>query len=183
MLQNDGVQGRLDSTLQGACENGAASVECRRRAWAFPAIVTAAAAMIRQKTMRRRMTQALKGSPTRGKVRPATAGIKSAPVHIPAFTSKGAALQRLLLHVLDAGKIDALGAFPGVAEIEFVLGEKHRIAVDVVGDAGAVGRYEGLQLLAVIRRDPARQLKFAGLEFDRQRVFGVQPRLQHVKLQ
>src|SRR6202035_4727512 len=90
---------------------------------------------------------------------------------------------RLLLHVLDAGKIDALGAFPGVAEIEFVLGEKHRIAVDVVGDAGAVGRYEGLELRAVVGRYPARQLKLAGLEFDRQRVFGIQPRLQHIELQ
>src|SRR3984957_16745509 len=137
MLQNDGVQGRLDSTLQGACENGVASMECRPRAPPFPASLPAAAAIIRQKTMRRRMTQALKGSPTRGKVRPATAGIKSAPVHIPAFTSKGAALQRLLLHVLDAGKIDALGAFPGVAEIEFVLGEKHRIAVVEVAPTGA----------------------------------------------
>src|SRR3984957_19196179 len=137
MLQNDGVQGRLDSTLQGACENGVASMECRRRASAFPAIVTAAAAMIRQKTMRRRMTQALKGSPTRGKVRPATAGINPAPVHTPAFTAKGPAPSRFFLHVLDAGKIDALGAFPGVAEIEFVLGEKHRIAVVEVAPTGA----------------------------------------------
>src|ERR1039457_4668416 len=40
---------------------------------------------------------------------------------------------RLLLHVLDAGKRDAFGAFADVAEIEFVLGQKHRIAIDVVG--------------------------------------------------
>src|SRR5258708_7570083 len=33
---------------------------------------------------------------------------------------------RLLLHVLDAGKDDALGAFADIAEIEFVLGQKHR---------------------------------------------------------
>src|SRR5882757_3551805 len=37
---------------------------------------------------------------------------------------------RLLLHILDAGKDDALGAFAGVAEIEFIFGEEHRIAVD-----------------------------------------------------
>src|SRR6266404_3362318 len=50
----------------------------------------------------------------------------------------------LLLHVLDAGKIDALGAFAGIAEIELVLRHEHRIAVDVVGDARTVGRDEGL---------------------------------------
>src|ERR1700731_4708164 len=63
-LQNDGVQGCRDSTLQGACENGVASMECRCRASAVPAIVTAAADMMRQKTMRPSMTQTLEGSPT-----------------------------------------------------------------------------------------------------------------------
>src|SRR6478752_1207946 len=51
---------------------------------------------------------------------------------------------RLLLHVLDAGKIDALGAFAGVAEVKFVLGEEHRVAVDIVSDARAVGGNEGI---------------------------------------
>ena len=60
------------------------------------------------------------------------------------------ARSRLLLHVLDAGKHDPLGAFPGVAEIEFVLGQEHRIAIDVVGDAGVVGGDERLELLAVV---------------------------------
>lgn len=46
---------------------------------------------------------------------------------------------RLLLHILDARERNALGAFLGVAEIELVFGQEHRIAVDVVGDAGAVG--------------------------------------------
>ena len=45
----------------------------------------------------------------------------------------------LLLHILDAGKGDAFCAFADIAEIEFILGEEHRIAVDVVGDAGTVG--------------------------------------------
>ena len=57
---------------------------------------------------------------------------------------------RLLLHILDAGEDDALGALPGVAEIEFILGEEHRIAVDVVGNAGAVGGNESIQFLAVV---------------------------------
>src|SRR5664279_2402552 len=61
---------------------------------------------------------------------------------------------RLLLHVLDAGEDDAFGTFLGVAEIEFVLGQEHRIAVDVVGDAGAIGGDEGLELLAVCAGDP-----------------------------
>src|SRR5262249_6459538 len=64
---------------------------------------------------------------------------------------------RLLLHVLDVGEDDALGAFPGVAEIELVLGHEHGVAVDVVGDAGAVGGDEGLQLFLVLGGDPARQ--------------------------
>jgi hypothetical protein len=46
---------------------------------------------------------------------------------------------RLFLHVLDAGERDAFGAFADIAEIEFILGEEHRIAVDVVGDAGTIG--------------------------------------------
>jgi hypothetical protein len=60
-LQKDGVHGRLDSTLQGACENGVASMEWRRRASAVPAADIAAMAMITQKTMRRRMTLTLDG--------------------------------------------------------------------------------------------------------------------------
>ena len=38
-LQNEGVQGCRDNTLQGACENGVASMECRRRASALPASI------------------------------------------------------------------------------------------------------------------------------------------------
>src|ERR1700682_6418062 len=94
-----------------------------------------------------------------------------------------AAYSRLLFHILDAGKIDALGAFLGVAEIEFILGQEHRIAIDVVGDAGTVGGDEGVEFLAVIGRNPARQLKFRDYEFARQRIFGIEPRLQHVELQ
>src|SRR5258708_6368791 len=75
----------------------------------------------------------------------AVVGIKADPVHILAFKYRGFmagrsqyrdAGLRLFLHVLDVGKIDALGALAGVAEIEFVLGHEHRVAVDVVGDAG-----------------------------------------------
>jgi hypothetical protein len=57
---------------------------------------------------------------------------------------------RFLLHVLDVGEGDPLGPFAGIAEIELVLGHEHRIAVDVIGDAGAVGGDEGFQLLAVV---------------------------------
>src|SRR5512132_3030636 len=67
---------------------------------------------------------------------------------------------RLPLHVLDVGEGDPLGPFAGIAEVKLVLGHEHRIAVDVIGDAGAVGGDEGLQLLAVVGRDPARQLEF-----------------------
>jgi hypothetical protein len=57
---------------------------------------------------------------------------------------------RFLLHVLDVGEGDALGPLAGVAQIELVLGHEYRIAVDIIGDAGAVGRDERLQLLAVV---------------------------------
>src|ERR1700742_1819018 len=80
---------------------------------------------------------------------------------------------RLFLHILDAGKDDALGAFPRVAEIEFVLRQEHRIAIDVVGNAGAVGRDERIELPAVIGGNPPRQMKLADLEFHRQRELGI----------
>jgi hypothetical protein len=54
-----------------------------------------------------------------------------------------------LLHVLDAGKDDALGALFGVAEVELVLGKEYRIAIDVIGDAGTVGRNKSVQLPVV----------------------------------
>src|SRR5258707_10532560 len=57
---------------------------------------------------------------------------------------------RLLLHILDTGECDALGALAGIAEIEFILGQEHRIAVDIVGDAGAVGGDERVELLAIV---------------------------------
>src|SRR5258708_21353918 len=82
---------------------------------------------------------------------------------------------RLLLHILDAGKGDAFGAFADVAEIKFVLGQKHRIAIDVVGDAGAIGGDEGLEFPAVVGGNPARQLKLPDFEFDRQLIFGLWP--------
>ena len=85
--------------------------------------------------------------------------------HVRAFSS------RLLLHVLDAREHDALGAFAGVVEIELVLGQKYRIAIDIVGDAGAIGRDERVELLAVVGRNPARELELADLEIYRQRVF------------
>jgi hypothetical protein len=57
---------------------------------------------------------------------------------------------RLLLHVLDVGEGNSLGAFAGIAEIELVLGHEHRVAVDIIGDAGAVGGDKGLEFLAVV---------------------------------
>src|SRR5882757_7353666 len=57
----------------------------------------------------------------------------------PARGTATACTLRLLLHVLDVGEGDAPGTLAGVAEIELVLGHEHRIAVDVVGDAGIVG--------------------------------------------
>src|SRR3954453_22687000 len=92
-------------------------------------------------------------------------------------------LSRLLLYVLDAGEIDPLGALARVAEVEFVLGQKHRIAIDIIGDPRAVGGYERIQFLVVVGRNSARQLEFRDLEFDRQRILGIEPRLEHVELQ
>src|SRR3954447_15734262 len=76
---------------------------------------------------------------------------------------------RLPLHILDAGKRNAVGTFAGIAQIKFILGEKYRIAVDIVGDTGAVGGDKCIELLAVVGRNPARQLKLAHFEFHRQR--------------
>src|SRR5215471_17250309 len=69
-------------------------------------------------------------------------------------------LSHPLLHVLHARERNALGPLFGIAEIELVLGEIDRVAIDVVGDRGGVGRDEGVQLLTVVGRNPARELKF-----------------------
>jgi hypothetical protein len=58
-LQYDGVQGFPSSTLQGACENGVASMGRRRLASAVSTAINPAVTTTRQKTMRRSMTRAL----------------------------------------------------------------------------------------------------------------------------
>src|SRR3954451_15879136 len=100
------------------------------------------------------------------------------------MTAEGKRLQRgrsptlaLLLDVLDVGELDALGPFPCVAEIELVPRQIDGIAVDIVGNARGVGSDERIELLAVLRGDPACKLELADLEFDRQRIFRIQPRL------
>jgi len=72
--------------------------------------------------------------------------------HDESSRSDAAVLPRLagLLHVLDVGEHDAFGALAGVAEIELILGEKHRIAVDVVSDTGVVSGDEGVKLLRIV---------------------------------
>jgi hypothetical protein len=130
-LQNDGVQGWPSSTLHGECENGVGLIGCRGRALAaelIPTMVTTS-----KMAIRRSMDRTLESDPVN--MMRAASGIKPGCVHIPASTSR----LRLLLHVLDTGKSDALGAFFGVAEIELVPGHEHGIAVDVIRDAGIVG--------------------------------------------
>jgi hypothetical protein len=58
-LQNDGVQGWWDNTLQGACENGVASIGCRRRASALPANIKPVKTMTRKNTKRACMARDL----------------------------------------------------------------------------------------------------------------------------
>jgi hypothetical protein len=69
---------------------------------------------------------------------------------LSAINRRSVPASRLLLHILDAGECDALGALAGIAEIEFILGQEHRIAVDIVGDAGTIGGDEDVELLAVV---------------------------------
>jgi hypothetical protein len=56
-LQKYGVHGRPSSTLQGACENGVASMGRRWPALAVPATVIPAIATTRQITTRRSMSE------------------------------------------------------------------------------------------------------------------------------
>src|SRR3954452_10294253 len=118
----------------------------------------------------------LSSSTEKGRHRPARSSVpdlRLAKKANPGGRRRPTALpSRLLLHVLDAGENDAFGALLGIAEIDLVSGEEHRIAVDVVGNAGAVGGDERLELLAIVGRNPPRQLKLADFEFHRQRVFG-----------
>jgi len=87
-LQVYGVHGRPLSTLQGACENGVASM-WRGRASALPATVIPANAIIKQTTMRRSMTQAPRSQHNpRGcaiEMMCAAGGIKAGFVHNRAF--------------------------------------------------------------------------------------------------
>src|SRR5260221_13231439 len=80
--------------------------------------------------------------PERSVLKPRSHGVLDAPLSRarPPREARLRARSRLLLHVLDARKIDALGTFFGVAEIKFIPGEVHRIAINVVGDRGAVAR-------------------------------------------
>src|SRR6185312_69833 len=75
-----------------------------------------------------------------------------------------------LLHILDVGESDPLGALLGVTEIELVARHEDRVAIDVVGDAGPVGHDEGVQLLPVGGGDRARQRELADLELHRERI-------------
>src|SRR5581483_11721430 len=72
------------------------------------------------------------------------------------------------LYVLDVGEDDALGALLGVAEIKFVLGHEYRVTVDVIGNARSVSGDECIELLAVVRGNPPRELEFRQFEFHRQ---------------
>src|SRR3954466_11964400 len=87
-LQNDGVHGCPVSTLQGACENGVASIGCRRRASADPAFIVPVSAISRQRAKGRSMTGlATRVGDAETKMMRATSAIKVHSVHIPAFTS------------------------------------------------------------------------------------------------
>src|SRR6516164_6692720 len=155
-LQKVGVHGRLSSTLQGSCEKGIGLI-CRRLASARPTVPTSK----RSTRMQRHMTARPKCYVDRTwrRERPRQALLVFTSSRSPAPLSP-------LLDVLDACKFDPLGTLPGVAEIELVPGEVHGIAIDVVGDAGGVGGYKCVELLAVLGRDPARELELAYLDFD-----------------
>src|SRR6188474_879013 len=91
-LQYDGVQGWPSSTLQGACENGVASIW--RRDWASAALIPTNRP-IRQTMMHRNMQRGPHGDPTklgRGLVR-----IKADGVHIPAFMADSSAIRAFSL--------------------------------------------------------------------------------------
>src|SRR6267142_3802704 len=104
---------------------------------------------------------------------------KAAAYWVPRFRGgrqrgrSGSRASGLLLHVLDAGKADPLGALAGIAEIELVLGHEDRIAINVVGDAGIVGGNERFELLAVVGGNPARELEFRDFKLHRQRIFCI----------
>src|SRR6185295_4569064 len=87
-LQNDGVHGRPSSTLQGACENGVASIW--RRDWASAAPIPANRPT-RQTMMQRNMQRVLTGDPT--KLVRVLARIKADGVHIPAFMADSSAIR------------------------------------------------------------------------------------------
>src|SRR5215207_3355472 len=91
-LQNDGVHGWPSSTLQGACENGVASIW--RRDWASAALIPTNRP-IRQTMMRRNMRASPQSDPI--KLVRVLARIKADRVHIPAFMADSSAIRAFSL--------------------------------------------------------------------------------------
>src|SRR5215207_1242510 len=91
-LQNDGVHGWPSSTLQGACENGVASIW--RRDWASAAPIPTNRP-IRQTMASRNMQWVLTVDPT--KLMHARGAIKADGVHIPAFMADSSAIRAFSL--------------------------------------------------------------------------------------
>src|SRR5215207_11664658 len=117
-LQNDGVQGWPSSTLQGACENGVASIW--RRDWASAALIPTNRP-IRQKTAGRNMWRDPHERPNQAgaRVGPHQGGWRSHPrVHGRQFRNQG----------LLAGLIEDAGRIERDAAIERDVDLHHRAA-------------------------------------------------------
>src|SRR5262245_31949722 len=91
-LQNDGVQGWPSSTLQGACENGVASIWRRCCASAVPVPTNRPT---RQRNAKRNIQRVLASNPT--KLMRAQGAIKADVVHIPAFMADNSAIRAFAL--------------------------------------------------------------------------------------
>jgi hypothetical protein len=86
-------------------------------------------------------------------------------------------------YVLHIGERDTRRALAPVVEKELVWRQIDEIGVEIGRDCRTVGLDKGLELLEVLRRNPARDLELADVEFDRQGVFGREPVAQHVELE
>src|SRR5688572_23595304 len=117
-------------------------------------------------------------------VKPCVSRKRARPASIRIMAGSGRKPSRDgLLGVLDIGEHNARRALGSIIEIELTACEKHGVAIEIFADGRLLVLGEFVELLFVVRRDPAGKLEFARIEADFEAVFGFETNFQHVELE
>src|SRR3954447_1983598 len=84
--------------------------------------------------------------------------------------------------VLDVSERNTGAFLPRVIEIEGVARQEDEVTVEILGDRRTVGGDEAIEGFFVLRRDPARELKFGRVPVPLEPVFVGEPYPEHVEL-